>query len=161
MRREFAAAEPAALQRLVGLYKARLVPASTSSGGSASSTAAGSAELQFAAVGSPAAAAGADLSGPLGPAEVAVSSLTDAQRPEGLPPGLWERFVAYRAAQGRLDIAVREQAFKVRLAAGVHLLPVPCCCLNTMHSCLLLALAGAVPQAAAGAATAAPGGAVN
>lgn len=56
----------------------------------------------------------ADLRAPLGPAAVQVSALSDAQRPEGLDVGLWERFVEYTAARGELDIAVREETAKVR-----------------------------------------------
>jgi hypothetical protein len=54
------------------------------------------------------------LRGPLGPAAVQVSGLSDAQRPDGLDLGLWERFVEYRAARGRLELAVREQTAQVR-----------------------------------------------
>jgi hypothetical protein len=40
--------------------------------------------------------------------------LGDGQRPDGLDLGLWERFVEYRSARGRLEIAVREQTAQVR-----------------------------------------------
>jgi hypothetical protein len=40
--------------------------------------------------------------------------LSESHRPDGLDLGLWERFVEYRAARGRLEVAVREQTAQVR-----------------------------------------------
>eukprot|EP00879_Flechtneria_rotunda_P028730 GHRR01030945.1.p1 GENE.GHRR01030945.1~~GHRR01030945.1.p1 ORF type:complete len:391 (+),score=167.35 GHRR01030945.1:894-2066(+) len=97
-------------------FKQEFVPLSYSLDNASSSTA-GTGAAAAAAAGSGASSSGLgggnDLRGPLGPAAVGVAPLSDAQRPDGVDHGLWERFVEYRAARGQLDITVREQTAKV------------------------------------------------
>jgi hypothetical protein len=126
------AAGPAALtsQRdLVAPGSAALefVPLGAASGGRGSATAAAALIARAAGGGAAAAAAAAnvtsdgaapqkmELRGPLGPAALQLVPLTDSQRPEGLDVGMWERFVQYRAARARLELAVRQQMAQVRM----------------------------------------------
>lgn len=147
IRSEFAEADSSALPKLISLYKNRIAPgpgtADAAAGGVASTHAAapGSAEPEFqplnfkngavligsAAGGGAAAAAaasgaggagGLDLRGPLGPAPVHITALSEAQMPEGLDAALWEKFVEYRSARGQIDVALREQSAKVNAAVA-------------------------------------------
>ncbi|KAI8473608.1 MAG: hypothetical protein J3K34DRAFT_518892 [Monoraphidium minutum] len=139
LRREFHEADAPALARLTALYKARAAPPSgggggARGGGTGAGGVAGAGGLWAAApapAASPrqplgaggatppaaasAAAAAALLGGGAPPPELL--ALEESQRPEGLEPAAWERFLDYRSRRGRLEALARDEASKAARAA--------------------------------------------
>lgn len=92
-------------------------PSSTSLKGAAAvahgAAGGGAAAAAAAASGAGSSTGGFDMFGPLGPAPVQITVLSDAQMPESLELSVWERFLQYRIARGQMDISIRDLSAKV------------------------------------------------